>query len=72
MTGSTKTTVKPAPKTAKPKPKPKASNPQAAPRKLAPDTSDLWRTDSLLKVMIGQLADLNDNIAALIVLLAPG
>jgi len=70
MTGSTKTVKRVAdkPKTAK------ASHkaPKAAPLKLAPDTSDLWRTDSLLKVMIGQLADLNDNIAALIVLLTPG
>ena len=78
MTGSTKTVKRVAdkPKTAKASPKAavsqKASKPKAAPLKLAPDTSDLWRTDSLLKVMITQIDELTTAINDLVAVLTPG
>jgi hypothetical protein len=70
MTGPTKTIKRVADK---PKvPKQKAPKPKAAALKLAPDTSDVWRTDSLLKVMITQLDELTTAINDLVAALTPG
>ena len=71
MTGPTKTIKRVADKPKVPKPK-AAPKPKTAPLKLAPDTSDIWRTDSLLKVMVTQLDELTTAINDLVAALTPG
>jgi hypothetical protein len=61
MTGKTKTV----------KTKAKAA-PKTVPLKLAPDTSDVWRNDQLLKLMITQLDAMTTAINDLVAVLTPG